>query len=274
MALGREGNAQQCATSAVTRHRGAHPQDADCFGPEHWQALCTAVADLGWLLGRGYAVRSALKLVGDRHRLRARQRLAVLRSSCSPQIAVSRHQSHCALAAVRGQAVAVDGFNCLITVEAALAGGVLLQGVDGAVRDLASVHGNYRRVAETDRAIALLGQALATAEPAAVSWFLDRPVSNSGQLRARLLQIAARQGWPWQVELVSNADQAVIASGAIAASSDGPVLDRCRHWIDLPQAVVAAQGLEAGVLDFRACLSSCDPIAQVGESRESSARGL
>jgi hypothetical protein len=175
------------------------------------------------------------------------------------------------LAQLAGDAVAVDGFNCLITVEAALAGGILLRGMDGALRDLASVHGSYRRVEETDRAIALLGNVLTAAAPASVVWFLDRPVSNSGQLRERLLALASRQGWNWPVELVPSADQAVITRGAIAASSDGPVLDRCRGWVDLPQAVIAAEGLEKGVLDFRGCRVSSEPVefaAAVDQSAE------
>uniref|UniRef100_B8HK41 DUF434 domain-containing protein n=1 Tax=Cyanothece sp. (strain PCC 7425 / ATCC 29141) TaxID=395961 RepID=B8HK41_CYAP4 len=235
------------------RHRGAHPQDQDCFSPDQWEVLCLAITDLSWLLGRGYAVRSALKLVGDRYELRERQRLAVLRSSCAPQVAVARQQTRCDLNALAGGVVAIDGFNCLITVEAALAGGVLLRGLDGALRDLASVHGSYRRVEETNQAIALLGQILANVSPASVIWFLDRPVSNSGQLRERLLAMAETQDWPWQVELVLSADHAVISSGAIVASSDGPVLDRCQHWVDLPQAVVAAAGIETRVLDFQGC---------------------
>ena len=48
------------------------------FAPERIDALRTAVSELSWLLGRGYQSKSALKLVGDRHNLRERQRLAEL----------------------------------------------------------------------------------------------------------------------------------------------------------------------------------------------------
>ena len=37
----------------------------------------------------------------------------------------------------------------LTTIEAALAGGVILAARDGAYRDMASMHGSYRKVAET-----------------------------------------------------------------------------------------------------------------------------
>ena len=60
-------------------HRGPDPRDREAFAPSCVPALCTAVADLSWLLGRDYAPVSALKLVGDRYSLTERQRQAVRR---------------------------------------------------------------------------------------------------------------------------------------------------------------------------------------------------
>src|SRR4051794_2900931 len=59
------------------KHRGPGPQDRDWFGGDARPALKAAVSDLSWLLSRGYAGPSALKLVGDRYRLVERQRAAV-----------------------------------------------------------------------------------------------------------------------------------------------------------------------------------------------------
>ena len=41
-------------------------RDDEAFGPSAVPALRGAVADLSWLLERGYATVSAVKLVGDR----------------------------------------------------------------------------------------------------------------------------------------------------------------------------------------------------------------
>ncbi|MGZ3397481.1 MAG: DUF434 domain-containing protein, partial [Isosphaeraceae bacterium] len=60
-------------------HRGPDPRDGEAFGPSAVPALRGAVSDLSWLLGRGYAIVSAVKLVGDRWSLTERQRLAVRR---------------------------------------------------------------------------------------------------------------------------------------------------------------------------------------------------
>ena len=65
--------------------RGPHPKDAECFAPSALPALRQAVAELSWLLERGYPKKAALKLVGDRHALRDRQRMAVQRCAASDQ---------------------------------------------------------------------------------------------------------------------------------------------------------------------------------------------
>ena len=64
-------------------HRGPDPRDAEAFAAHTLPALRAAIADLAWLLNRGYAVVSALKLVGDRWNLTERQRMAVRRSACT-----------------------------------------------------------------------------------------------------------------------------------------------------------------------------------------------
>ena len=53
------------------------------FLPEAVPRLRSAVSDLSWLLSRGYADKSALKIVGDRYNLLERQRIAVMRCSSS-----------------------------------------------------------------------------------------------------------------------------------------------------------------------------------------------
>src|SRR4051794_12700876 len=58
------------------KHRGPGPQDPEWFSSEARPDLAQATADLSWLLSRGYAEPSSLKLVGDRYRLVERQRVA------------------------------------------------------------------------------------------------------------------------------------------------------------------------------------------------------
>jgi len=230
------------------RHRGPHPADAELFDSDRRDDLRTACSDLSWLLSRGYAERAALALVGDRHRLRKRQRQAVLRAACSDQALAAREQRRLGPGALNGARVAVDAFNCLITVEAGLGGAPLFRGRDGCVRDLASVHGSYRRVAETEASIERLAAALGRLQVADVTWFLDKPVSNSGRVAAALRERAAVVGAAWQVRVVFAPDREVAAADAIACSTDSWILDHCRGWFDLAGFTLAYEGLP--VLDL------------------------
>ena len=125
-------------------HRGRHPEDDRLFAPDQVPRMQVAVHDLSWLLSRDYALPSALKLVGDRYGLEQRQRLAVARAACSDAARIDRRSRQVEPSSLHDAQLAIDGFNVLLTIEAALSGGVLLSCRDGCHRDMASVHGTYR----------------------------------------------------------------------------------------------------------------------------------
>jgi hypothetical protein len=79
---------------------------------------------------------------------------------------------------------------------------------------------------------------------------LDRPVSNSGRLRALIGELATAAGWMWAVELVDNPDKAIVESGSVAASSDSWVMDRAAGWVCLPEAAIARAGVGAWTVDL------------------------
>lgn len=226
-------------------HRGPHPEDLVNFGPAALPPLRTAVADLSWLLSRGYAERSSLKLVGDRFSLSERQRIAVRRCACSDQELQSRLDRQVDSGDVAGKRVMLDGFNVLTTVEAAMGKGVVLVGRDQCCRDMASMHGSFRRVEETPTAIYFVGQTLARLRVGEVVWYLDQPISNSGRLKQLIAAIAAKRGWQWRVELVSDPDAVLAASDEIIASADSGILDRCGKWLNLAREVVREHVPEA-----------------------------
>ena len=220
--------------SSANRHRGRHPADEELFGADATPALRQAVADLSGLLSRGYAMNSSVKLVGDRHQLRERQRLAATRAACSDSAREKRARQHLSTEALRGRTVWIDGFNLLVTLEAALSGGVLLHCRDGCLRDMSAVHGSYHAVVETDAALTLAAARLAELHAASVHWFLDKPVSNSGRLAARIRELAEQHHWPWSVDTVFNPDTDLIAArDTVVISSDAMVIDGAASWYNL-----------------------------------------
>lgn len=234
------------------QHRGAHPEDARLFEGARLPSLRRATGELSWLLSRGYRLASSLKLVGDRHALRERQRLAVSRAACSDESLGGRAARRVELESVRDAELIVDGFNVVITAEAALGGGVLVRCRDGCVRDMSSVHGSYRSVDETERALLVVGEALERLGPRTVEWLLDRPVSNSGQLAARIEQLAAARGWPWAVALEFDPDRSIVASPRIAVTSDSNVLDGARAWFNFNDYLVGRDLPQAWLIDLQA----------------------
>lgn len=221
------------------RHRGPAQEDAQLFAPDRAPILAEATAHLAWLVERGYAEKAALKLVGDRLGLRARQRTAVLRCSASASACRRRRERRCGAADVRGAALALDGFNVLTTIEAALAGGVLLLGRDGMIRDMAGMHGSWRRVEETPAALEWIAQRLARLEPASVHWLLDQPVSNSGRLKALIEAHGAGLTPAWTVECVPDPDPLLKVTDAVVVTADSVILDHAVRHFDLVGSVLA-----------------------------------
>ena len=234
----------------IRKHRGPHPEDRKLFAGDQLCALRTAVEELSWLLTRDYAIKGAVKLVGDRHTLTDRQRLAISRAACSDQSMARRAEAKIAVHDLNDADVIVDGFNLIISIEAALSGGPLLLGRDGCVRDLSSVHGSYRSVNETAGALKLIGDTLTSLKPKSVDWLLDRPVSNSGRLAKMIRTFAGENGWPWTVETTLNPDREIISSGRIVITSDGPLLDRVKRWSNFNRHLIEKMIDASWVIDL------------------------
>ena len=218
-------------------HRGPHPEDERLFGAEALPALREAASDYCWLLNRNYAPAATLALVGNRYRLDKRQRMALARFACTDLQRDDRRGRCVTSSEVAGRTILLDGFNVLTTVEAALSGAVVLAGRDGSFRDLAGMHGTYRKVEETIPALRLIGQTLAEWNAGRCRWYLDRPVSNSGRLKKIIEELAAEHDWPWEVELADNPDAVLKDTTDIVASADSVVLDACGPWVNLARAM-------------------------------------
>lgn len=230
------------------QHRGAHPSDASSFAEKHWPALRAAVSDVSWLMSRGYTADAGIKLAGDHYRLRGRQRNAVLRCTCTERNNDARRLKKSPAVDLSGKKLLIDGFNLLITIEAALSGGLILEGMDGCYRDLARVHGSYRKVEETIPALLLIGRFLQKKKAGPVVWVLDKPVSNSGSLSRLILETAEANNWPWSVELHRKADDVLKAAEDFVASSDSVVLDEVKRWVNLAREIIEAEIPEAWVI--------------------------
>jgi hypothetical protein len=173
-----------------------------------------------------------------------------MRTACSDQQLNNRKKKQLEISNIAGQPIAIDGYNLLITIEAAMSGGLIFIGRDGSCRDLASIHGTYRKVTETIPAIELIGNFLQQYKIIEALWLLDSPVSNSGRLKTIIREIAEKNKWLWQIELVTSPDAALIKGDTIVASSDSVILDGCRKWGNLAGEIIKTSVSDAKIIDL------------------------
>lgn len=237
--------------AAMPSDRGPHPEDAEQFGPAQYGRLRAAVRDLSWLRSRGYGDGAAQKLVGDRYRLKRRQRDAVARSACSDAERAHRLRARKSPQKVAGREIHVDTFNVLITVEAALGGAYLFVGRDTAYRDVNPLKGTYRIVRQTRPAIELLRDTLQSLDIAGVTWHLDRSVSNVGRVKERLADASPTADFAWRLVEEGDVDTALRDASGPIVTSDSAILDAVGTWLHLEALVHAHQVPDANVVDLR-----------------------
>jgi hypothetical protein len=197
-----------------------------------------ACATYKLLREKGYPENATLKLVGDRHRLSRLQRNCLFRGVIMQQPADERRKKIVAPASLSGQALGLDWYNVLITVESYLRGQVLFLADDGVTRDASATHGSYRAGALTVRALDEIVNEIMLRGPSRVDVYVDMPIAFSGRMAEDVRTRLAGLPCPSNVELAANADFPLKTYAGIVASSDSVVLDSCTRVVDLARAVL------------------------------------
>lgn len=232
--------------------RGYVPEDErEFYQDASISLLKRAQEEVFWLLERGYPIKPASVFVGNHHLLSERQRLALVRAT-SPSVSVVRRAKKRVDRdeMLAGRTVRIDGFNLIITLETALSDSTLIRCMDGTVRDLAGLRGTYRLIDKTDEAIRLVGRQLENRNAGRAVFYLDAPVSNSGRLRARILELLEERSFATEVKLVPNAD-VILEKEELVATSDAIILNHCKSWINLASDVLEDQGrMQSHLIDL------------------------
>lgn len=244
------------------KHRGANPKDYAAFAEKNTDNLRQAVADLSWLLSNGYAQTASLKLVGDKFSLTDRQRKAIHAASADTQSLELRKNNEISIDIEDNSnfknlnsTLIVDGYNLLITTECALSNAPLFIGLDGCMRDIASIHSTYRKVEETLPALELIGKVIEELKIKETIWVLDAPISNSGRLKKMMEELAEQKKWNWKITLEKNADKTIVElsqkENHIVASCDAWITINASNWINLCSFIVKNYIPSAWILDLR-----------------------
>ncbi len=222
--------------------RGFVPTDKADFSVPEMERLSQAQEEICYLLDRGYQIEKIVTFVGNHYQFTARQRLALTRAS-SPAMDIKNRDSRRISDSLQGRMVYIDGFNLIITLEAALSHSPLLLCMDGTIRDLCGLHGTYRLIDKTQTALSLIWEALAERKVGKAIFYLDAPVSNSGRLKQEILRTGGERGIPVEAETVPNADALLWDKDGVV-TTDAIILNRCQGWVNLAAEIV--QGKLAG----------------------------
>ena len=205
--------------------------------------LLQAAEDLRWLLSRGYPRDASITLVGNRYGLPKPLREILKRGVMSPEVAESRRMKAVDPSAIRGERLALDGHNVLITLRSALRGETVLWGDDGFLRDIAGVSAGFKMDEYSRRALELTLQDLLDLRPSEVLFLLDAPMSRSRELARAISAELQKRGLKGRGEAVPVPERILKGFEGIVCSGDGDVIDNARRVFDLAGHIVRQRGI-------------------------------
>ncbi|SQB90416.1 Protein of uncharacterised function (DUF434) [Clostridium paraputrificum] len=233
--------------SKITR-RGYVPTDEKEFKNQNLYKLYKASDDLLYLLNRGYKIKGASTFVGNHYLLSERQRLALVRGISKYDDVIKRKAKEITnLSNI--EVVHIDGFNTIITLEVALSNSLIIKSMDESIRDLAGLRGTYSVIDKTEVAIKLIGEFLLEHKIKKAIFYLDRPVSNSGRLKMKILEMFEGLELQIEVENIDNVDS-VLKSKENVVSSDAIILDNCISWVNLNRNIIEEKLSNENCIDF------------------------
>ncbi|MVX63515.1 DUF434 domain-containing protein [Clostridium chromiireducens] len=228
--------------------RGFVSSDKLEFNEHNVALLKKAQKHICYLLDNGYGIDKTIEFVGNHFLFSARQRMALKRSLSSFQD-IQRRKNHKLAAGYEKSTIHIDGLNTIITLEVALSNSTLLRCMDGTLRDLAGLRGTYKLIDKTDFAIELIGEKLNNMKITKTVIYLDSPVSNTGRLKSKILDILNKYDFETKVLLVPNAD-VVLNKLDHVVTSDGIILNTCGSWINLVYEIVDEKLPNTAFIDF------------------------
>jgi hypothetical protein len=233
--------------SKITK-RGYVPSDEKEFREDNLIKIYKAAEELLYLLNRGYKIKGASTFIGNHYLLSERQRLALVRGISKSEDIISRKSKEVTNFSYVKE-VHIDGFNTIITLEVALSNTLIIKAMDEAMRDLAGLRGTYSIIDKTEIAINLIGEFLLEYKIQKAIFYLDKPVSNSGRLKMKILEILKNLKIEIEVENIDNVDS-VLKSKNNVVSSDAIILDNCISWVNLNKCIIEEKIPNDNCVDF------------------------
>ena len=233
-----------------TSLRGFDKNDSRWFSNKELIRLKKAKEEIEYLINRDYKIEPVVTFVGDRYQFSTRQRDALKRAICTLKKLNIRNSKRLEINEISKGPIYIDGFNLIITLEVALSNGSLIKGSDGNIRDLAGLRGTYKIIDKTEIALKLIGKFLDNYNCKYAKFYLDSPVSNSGNLKYKILEYFKDFNVKVEVELVNNADVILEKLDRIV-SSDAAILDKCISYFNVFEEIIKTYVSDVNIIDLR-----------------------
>jgi hypothetical protein len=213
--------------------------------------LHEAAIDFRYLLNRVYPRKASLELVGNHYQLSFDERHLLHRGVFSHGDARKRMGKKVSLQKISGQELAIDGYNVVITIEAALSGRPLIFGDDGFLRDISGLSGNFRRTRRTEESLQLIYALLKERKPRRTMFLFDAPISKSGKLAEEVRRHLQEMGIPGDAEAVRVPEDILIGFPGIVATSDTAIIDQSARIVDLAGFLIRQRVPSASILRLK-----------------------
>ncbi len=201
-----------------------------------------AVDDLLYMLERDYPKRSSIEIVGNRYRLGSDERMMLFRGVFKDSECRERMKKRVDPKKKIKERCVIDGYNVFITLESFLSGRMVFRSLDGWVRDISGVYGNYTFGSLTVRAAGLILDFIKNCieQGPSVFIYLDYPVSKSGEFAQFLRDLLVKEDLVAHVEVVKSPDVRIVKEHKkdIIATSDTVLIDKTEACVDVPAYLI------------------------------------
>lgn len=202
-----------------------------------------AVADIRYLLERGYPRRGAITYVCNHYRFDTGVRHIFTRVIYPEDVTGSRKTKTVGCDKVKGEKVWIDGYNVLIGIESALTGEPVYLCDDGFIRDTRGVFRNYRCSGATVEALDAVLEGLVRSKPSEVEILFDSQISKSGETARWVDKRIKDAGLSGSAGTSKHVDHDLKNCIGVVSTSDGSIIDAAKKVVNLQACVLAQQNI-------------------------------
>ena len=220
-----------------------------------------AIRDFSYLIENEYPRKAVLKLIGDRYLLNKAQRTLLNRGIMRKRDAIERFKK--TIHNIKGCRLIIDTYNVLLIISNYLLGRIVFISTDGFIRDAGETHGKINRDKVFMKSVEYLMEYLVAEKPSEIIFYIDNPVSYSGDLAENLREYLRGKKLKGNAIAVNNPDKELIMQKeGIIATSDSEILNGTECRICDLAAMVLNSRFQLQLIDLGEILS--DQVLRIG----------